>query len=90
MRLSGLALALLLAPPSAMGQSMRDDPRDIPYFERNHAERRAVLEQCQRDVRLARTATCQNAERAGAAQLGRPLPPLPPGWGWDTRPVPKP
>ena len=67
---------LLLAASPAMA----DDPRDIPYFERHHAERKAVLQQCQRDVRLAQSATCQNAERAGAAQLGRPLAPLPPEW----------
>lgn len=87
MRRSAIALALLLAAPAALAQSMREDPRDIPYFERNHAERRSVLERCQRDVRLARTATCQNAERAGAGQLGRPLPKdwLPPEWRYPTR-----
>lgn len=67
-------LGVLLAASPAAAQTIREDPRDIPYFERHHAERNAVLRQCQTDVRLAQSATCQNAEAAGAGQLGKPLP----------------
>jgi hypothetical protein len=76
-----VVLVMVAASPVA-AQSIQDDPRDIPYFETHHAERRAMLERCQRDVRLARMPVCQNAELAGAAQMGRPLPPLPPEWGY--------
>ena len=79
-----MLLAALVASPvaalPALAQSMREDPRDIPYFERHHAEREAVLKQCQRYVRIARSPICINAERAGAGQLGRPWQPLPPEW----------
>lgn len=88
MRRAVTVLALLLAAGPAAAQ----DTRDIPYFERNPAERRAVLRRCQADVRLARTAVCQNAEAAGAGQLGRPLPPasvFPPP-DWRVRPPPPP
>lgn len=78
-RPAALLAALMVATPG-LAQTMREDPRDIPYFERNPAEREAVLKQCHRDVRIARSPICTNAERAGSGQLGRPLQPLPPEW----------
>ena len=80
-------LAALLAASPALAQTIREDPRDIPYFEKRPAEREAVLRQCHRDVRIARSPICQNAERAGAAQLGRPLQPLPPEWRYFPHPA---
>ena len=89
-----LAVALALCAGAAQAQTVQQDPRDIPYFERNPAERRAVLRRCQSDVRIAASPICANAERAGSAQLGRPLPPPsqfpPPGYRRDDiRPIGK-
>lgn len=63
-------LGVLLAAAPAAAQ-------DIPWFEANPSERQAVLRRCHDDHRIARTATCANAEtaetRAYARRLGRSL-----------------
>ena len=74
-----LLAALVVAGP-VLAHTWRADPGDIPNGAPPPAAGAAVLKQCHRDVRIARSPICTNAERAGSGQLGRPLPPLPPEW----------
>ena len=69
MRALILTAALIAATPAVA--------QDVPWFEAHPAERRAVLEQCHDDHRLARRPVCANAEtaetRAYAKRLQRAL-----------------
>lgn len=62
-----VAFALALAPPLAAAQA-----RDIPWWARNHAERRAMLEWCAVDAARRATNDCRNARAAGAVELMTP------------------
>ncbi|UZO91796.1 EexN family lipoprotein [Roseomonas mucosa] len=70
-----LAILLLLAAPAASAAEF-----DIPWFQKNPAERQAWLRLCRDDARLARRAECDNAKAAevrstrARGRLGHPLP----------------
>lgn len=74
---AALGLALALAPSLAAAQSSRD----VPYFLRNPAERRAVQQWCAADAGRQDTAECRNAKAAGAAEI------VTPGHKWSRGPA---
>jgi hypothetical protein len=72
-------LALVL---SLNGAVMPVSEGDIPYFKANPAVRAEVLRRCHADYALAVTRECRNAEAAGSASLGKPMPDPSPNLPW--------
>jgi hypothetical protein len=85
MRAAILIAGLALSAPALA------EPYDIPWFKQHPVERREVMRRCEADVALAQSRICGNARRAGAAELGEPLAPMPPDpWMRSAPPAPPP
>ena len=75
MRGAALVLALVaVGATPVLARPLREEVRDVPWFQARPGILDETLRRCHRDARLAATWECQNAEAAGASRMGRPLP----------------